>query len=613
MARLSRGPRGALALALALALASAAALAGRAAQAAPAAAAPSSARLSFVVDQTGSNPAAFPLGDLSRWGVRQTVAGGVDCSSALAAVPGGPWFDAAGLAMVARNVAANRAAIAAARAAGVEPFLTSDLFQLPTTLFARYKAELTFPNSTCFGYRRGPSCIDIRSNFTRAVLGALFDEVVATFPGLAGVVLRYGENSPCSLHEGNAPYDTARPVESLQELLQWLRAEVVVARNLSVVFRTWDTSTALFHANASFYAAVVGAVEPHPRLVFSIKHTALDFWRRVALNPTLGVGLHPQVAEAEVGGMYAGCGSWPLYIGDGLVNGFEENAPARGLAAVFAASPRVGGVLMNHQCNELATFAPFFWQRLEEGVIARWAAAFPALSEAAAFDAYAAEELRLAGAAPRAALRAIAQGAMAANLRMYTVAAFDAAVSPAQMDRPTANWMLWNSLGGLYQLDPTAHPATCHAATLAHCQVFPYLGANGLFDAALAEKDGAAAAFARLNASAWADVAPALAPPLAAALCASTELGAGVSRVVAAGWRAMALGWQGDAAGGKYNVSALRAAVAEYDAAGAAYAALPARWPGLVTKDSLMNGTFWTHPSSGQPGMAQSVDKYRHV
>lgn len=48
----------------------------------------------------------------------------------------------------------------------------------------------------------------------------------------------------------------------------------------------------------AFYLSVTNAVAPHPRLVFSIKHTALDFWRRIALNPTLGIGQHQQVVEA---------------------------------------------------------------------------------------------------------------------------------------------------------------------------------------------------------------------------------------------------------------------------------------------------------------------------
>ena len=40
---------------------------------------------------------------------------------------------------------------------------------------------------------------------------------------------------------------------------------------------------------------VTNQVEPHPNLVFSIKHTALDFWRYVKFNPCLAQGKHRQV------------------------------------------------------------------------------------------------------------------------------------------------------------------------------------------------------------------------------------------------------------------------------------------------------------------------------
>ena len=72
-------------------------------------------------------------------------------------------------------------------------------------------------------------------------------------------------------------FSALRPLHCLQ-LLLFLREELCVKRNLTVLFRTWDTSTQYFHANATFYTEVTDAVPPHPKLVFAVKHTMLDFW-----------------------------------------------------------------------------------------------------------------------------------------------------------------------------------------------------------------------------------------------------------------------------------------------------------------------------------------------
>ena len=552
---------------------------------------------------------------LAAYGVNAVAALSVDCATLLDAVPGGPWYDAAGLRTVNSTRAGVRAMIAAAHSApGVRALLSSDLFQFPDRLLARYGENLTDAGTRCVGYRKsGAGCIAL-TDFTRAVYGALFDELVASFPGLDGLVLRYGENSPCDEHSGNAPYDSssvAAMVASLQALLQFLREELCVKRGLLVIFRTWDTSTQFLHANASFYELVTGAVQPHPLLVFSVKHTMLDFWRRVRLNPTLGAGAHAQVVEAEVGGMYGGCGTWPLYVGDSVINGYEEDAAIglrRGLAWLRGSAPPgvFAGVLTNHQCtDELAVPAPWVWWRLEQRVLAQWALA-PGRAEAELFDEAVREQLGVADAGARAALRNLTLRAMSANLRVQTCEAFDAQL--LEVDRPTANWMQWDAWGGLEVLTNTNH--SCNAFAPAHCEVFEFLVDHALVEAALAEKALAAATYAELNASAQTQVLPFVPDAGArAALAASVEAGMWASAIVLHGWSAMLLGYAAQRTGRPANATRLAGAIADYDAAWAGYRSLAPRFG--AASPGLYNDSFWQHPQSGVPGMRQSVDRFR--
>merc|ERR1712096_277566 len=103
--------------------------------------------------------------------------------------------------------------------------------------------------------------------------------------------------------------------------LAFLREELCVRRNKQVIFRTWDTYPGRFHANPEYYLAVTNRIEPHKNLVFSIKHTAIDYWHRVRFNPTLGIGKHPQAVENDVMRNYDGNGAFPHYTGAGIVDG----------------------------------------------------------------------------------------------------------------------------------------------------------------------------------------------------------------------------------------------------------------------------------------------------
>jgi hypothetical protein len=265
-------------------------------------------------------------------------------------------------------------------------------------------------------------------------------------------------------------------------------------------------------------------------------------------------------------------------------------------------------VLTNHQCTSTpAAPAPWLWWRAEQAVLAGWVADPDGADEAVLFDAHVAAEWGITDPAARAALRGVALGAMDANLALQTCTPADSRFP--EDDRPTSNWLLWDGIGGLEQLANTS----CHAADPAHCDTFGYLYNASLMGAALAEKDGAVAAYEALNATTWASVLPAVPnATFAAVLAASLETGLRVARLIAAGWHVMALGYAGDRGGGVYNVTALRAAIATYDAVRAAYYALPARYPaGLLPANYLMNDTYWEHPSSGQAGMKGSVDRYR--
>lgn len=575
----------------------------------------------YIIDQAASTISSddvdgFSASRLRSYGVNIAAAGSIDCTSTLDAIPGGSWYNASGLAYVAKQVSSVRAMVAAGQAAGLRVLLSSDIFQLPSLLFEHYAQNVTVPGVSCIGYRRGPTCISIRSNFTQSVLRALFDEMLETFPGIGGLVLRYGENSPCAYHQGNAPYDATSlntTISSLTELLLFLRAELAVARNITVLFRTWDTNTSLLHANPAVYEAVIAGVPPHPNLVFAIKHTMLDFWRRVRFNPTLGVGAHPQVVEAEVGGMYAMCGTVPLYVGAHIISSYPEDAAlnlSRGLTWLEENQATPGsfaGILMNHQCTSSpAAPDPWIWWRLEEAVLAGWAAS-PSTPEPEIFDSYVRTALGIADANARRAFRNLTLTAMDANLAIATCEAFDSTL--LEVDRPSANWFLLDGVGGLEQLANN----TCNAALPSHCELLPWLVAHGQLDAAVAEKAAAAATYAALNTTAHQDIAPAFSnTTLARAFLASVEAGAWFSAAVAGGWAAMLYGWAGDASGGAtYNVSAIRAGIAAFDAARIEYEALPKKYGSLAP--GLMNFTHWQHATSGVPGMAQSVDRYRHL
>jgi len=275
---------------------------------------------------------------------------------------------------------------------------------LPKALVARYKNEI------CDDEGR----IDLELPMTQKIIRAQIDELFGRCPSLDGLVVRTGE-----IYLFDSPYHTATTNENEKlaqsataiihgpdshiALLKILRDEACVKRDKMIFYRTWDFGNN-FHINPEYYLKVTDAIEPHSNLVFSIKYTKGDFFRMTPFNPTIGIGRQRQIIEVECQPEYYGKGAHPYYIGDGVINGWEEMSKLmkpgepRGVrdivnntnfAGVWTWS-RGGGWEGPYIQNEL-------WCELNAYVIAKYAEN-PKRTEENIFDEFATQQLGLKGA-----------------------------------------------------------------------------------------------------------------------------------------------------------------------------------------------------------------------
>jgi hypothetical protein len=290
-----------------------------------------------------------------------------------------------------------------AHAAGIKAYAWMQFVVLPKAIVARFKNEICD--------ERGR--IDLERPMTQKILCAQLAELFDRCPSLDGIVARTGE---IYLHDTPYHAASANGNESLMQantailrgpdshiaLLKILRDEVCVKRGKMVFYRTWDFGNN-FHVNPKYYLKVTDAIEPHPNLVFSIKHQAGDFLRMMPFNPTLGIGKHRQIVEVQCQREAYGKGAHPFYIGDGVINGWEEYAQImppgqpRGLrdivnntnfAGVWTWS-RGGGWEGPYITNEL-------WCALNAYVVSQYAQN-PKRTEEEIFNEFAAQQLGLKG------------------------------------------------------------------------------------------------------------------------------------------------------------------------------------------------------------------------
>lgn len=495
--------------------------------------------------------------------------------------------------------------IAAAKKQGLKVFYHIDLFVLPKRLVEHFKKEICDPQTGRILLDK-PKTLELHK--------ILFDELAARFPQVDGYIIRVGETYLFDTphHVGNGPIprvgsawtpnylyaetlagrEPAEPrwsktqAEAYVKLIRFLREEVCARHDQQVFFRSWDIFPDKLHASLPHYLEVTDQIEPHPKLAFSIKHTALDFWRHTKVNECLTQGKHPQIIEVQCQREYEGKGAYPNYVMDGVINGFEENAKKIGLRD-FISHPKILGVYSWSRGG--GWYGPYIenelWPDLNAFVLAQFVKN-PARSEEEIFLEYASDYLGLRNGDVNR-FREICLTSAKAILKGRHCAAFDRALHESVL--PTACWMRDDRLGGHEQL----------------AEVLTYLREKNLGLEALKEKNEAVCLWERVAFLArqveWRDHATAQFANV------SAQYGVKLFRVVAAGWRVLLAGQN---VGQKLLVdeSERASTVNAYDAAWTDYQSLAAL-PGCPT---LYSGNYFNLP--GQPevsGLGATVEHFR--
>jgi hypothetical protein len=332
---------------------------------------------------------------------------------------------------------------------------------------------------------------------------------------------------------------------------------------------------------------VTNQIEAHEHLVFSIKHTALDFWRRVKVNPCLGKGNHPYVVEVQCQREYEGKGAHPNYVMKGVIDYFEENEIKRGLRdlvlddkfkGIYTWS-RGGGWFGPYPKNE-------FWCDINASVLARWAACDGKKSEEEIFNEYARDVLKLDEEHTQC-LRRIALKSAEAILRARYCEAFDRQYAEGRY--PVLNWMRDDRIGGPDHLEP----------------MIEYLIEHNMLTEALEEK--------RLSRVLWNDIvreSDALVMSdvkLLEFIRVSARYGETLFRIAALAWEISALGALREH-GSVIDNAALSAHIAEYDAAWSEFELLCKEEQSSTVYKNYYIG--WSGDWKA-PGLEATIAKYR--
>ncbi|WP_197056140.1 hypothetical protein [Flavobacterium gilvum] len=481
--------------------------------------------------------------------------------------------------------------IKAAHAAGIKVYYFTDIIVLPKKLVELYHDEI------CDSQGR----ISFERPRTLEIHKIMLDELFETFPDLDGLVIRTGET-----YTNNVPYHTGNnPITNKEEshikLINLLREEVCVKRNKTIFYRTWSFGG--MHESPDYYLKVVNSIDPHPQLIFSIKHTKGDYLRTFGFNPTLTLGKHPQIVEVQCQREYEGKGSYPNYVMNGVINGFEEyetNTPQKGYKSLndIKNSPnfkgvwswsRGGGWVGPYISNE-------FWCKLNAYVIAHWAAN-TAQTEEEVFNHFM-DENGISGASRKSFRELCLLSAKAVIRGHYS--------NELPFNSGSVTWMRDEFLGGI---DPTPESKLYSSGGMLF-RLFDKYYKEGLLQKAVAEKYEAVNIWQTIEALSRKIVIRDKADQTYVRV--SSQYGLLLHKIIAEGWNIMALGFEGDKTG-SYDKAKIKTSIKNYDNYWKQYDDLKKKNPSCATLYKPYAFVFKSPEYHLTNGMGASVDKYRKL
>lgn len=467
--------------------------------------------------------------------------------------------------------------INAAKNSGLQIFYHIDLFVLPKCIVEKYKDEICDEKGN----------ISLRKEKTLDLHRMMFDAIFSEFSQIDGLIIRVGEtylhDAPYHCGNGAVEYgDKEKEIDDFIFLINFLREEVCVKHNKYIFFRTWDCFPDRFHADLDYYLSVTDKVKPHEKLIFSIKFTRLDFWRRVEFNEILAKGNHRQIVEVQCQREYEGKGAFPTYVMDGVINGFEDNFKKTGLADIVN-NPLICGIYGWSRGG--GWHGPYikneFWCELNAYVLCRWANT-PNISEEDIFFEFAENKMGL-NAENAKKFRNLCLTANKAILLERYIEKYDDIYLKHKI-MPCGNWMRDDKLGGFNQLG----------------KIFETLYKDGTLKEALCEKGKACklwqeikSIYKSIDFNGFKD---------SKYIETSIDYGIYLSEIVFSGWKVMVYGFIGDKEN-KYDTKVISDAIAEYDSAWNKFKAL-----GECTDCA----TLYTDRYYGD-GIGEAVNKYRNI